>query len=291
MTQAYASQAPVLIAPDVDVTARIVQSGLLSGQYTQSTTIIVQASELVAYGPPAAHIGYNDQSLVLAASTAGSTNVQASVSQEAFLMAYATGVPGTSRLNAWTFILDGHRFWVLPLGPEGDWAYDTSTQEWCQLQTQGFEGLNFTSGTMWDLRIMGSDSLFPILLEMDPNQPLDDDFRAVEHIVTGGISTRGRHAIGVANFILTASVGDEASTAKPISLAFSDDNGRTFSPEFDIPLTDASTQTLIWNALGSFAAPGRIFRITDFAGPIRLDGADAVLTVGTGADSGVSDPE
>ncbi len=72
----------------------------------------------------------------------------------------------------------------------------------------------------------------------------------------------------------------------PISLAFSDDNGVTWSPEFDIPLTDASSQLLIWNALGSFAAPGRVFRITDFAGPVRLDGADVVLTQGSGSDSG-----
>jgi len=89
----------------------------------------------------------------------------------------------------------------------------------------------------------------------------------------------------VANFTVTASVGLE-SEDMDISLAYSDDNGMTWSQEFDIPLTDATTQSLIWNALGSFAAPGRVFRITDYSGPIRLDGADVVLTVGTGADSG-----
>jgi hypothetical protein len=201
-------------------------------------------------------------------------------------MAYFEGQPSVSRQTAWTFVLDGHRFYVLPLGEEGDWAYDTTTHEWCQLQTLGFDGLNFVHGVMWGIRIMGGDSLYPYLLELDPTQPLDEGWREVQHMVTGGIATRGRSVVGVANFTLTASVGDDAAIDQPISLAFSDDNGVTYSQEFDLPLTDMGSQLLIWNALGSFAAPGRVFRVTDQAGPIRLDGADVVLTIGNGADSG-----
>ena len=122
-------------------------------------------------------------------------------------------------------------------------------------------------------------------MELDPTQPFDDGWREIQRKVTGGIPSRARSAIGVANFTLTASVGDDSSVNQPISLAFSDDNGETWSEEFDIPLTDVSTQVLLWTALGSFSAPGRVFRITDTAGPVRLDGADAVLTIGNGASS------
>lgn len=209
----------------------------------------------------------------------------AAVTQVVTMAAYFEGQPAVARQSAWTFVMDGHRFYVLPLGEEGDWAYDTTTQEWCQLETLGFDGLNFTHGVMWGIRVMGGDSLNPLLLELDPTQPLDEAWREIQRIVTGGIATRGRSVVGVANFNVTASVGDDTSTDQPVSLAFSDDNGVTWSPEFDIPLTDKSTQLLIWNALGSFSAPGRIFRISDTAGPIRLDGADVVLTIGTGADS------
>ena len=202
------------------------------------------------------------------------------------MMAYGSGVPSTASQAAWTFIMDGHRFYVLPLGPEGDWAYDFTTKEWCQLQSQGLSGLNFTHGTMWGMRVMGGDALYTFLYELDPNQPLDEAWREVQHMVTGGIPTRTRSVIGVANFTLTASVGDDSSVEQPISLAFSDDNGKTWSKEINIPLTDMDGQKIIWNALGSFSAPGRVFRITDYSGPIRLDGADVVLTVGSGADSG-----
>lgn len=249
------------------------------------TPNLFQLAVLASYGPPQAKLGYESQAALLAAIAQGH-NVTTKISQVAMLVSYGTGVPNTASQAAWTFVLDGHRFYVLPLGPEGDWAYDTTTHEWCQLQSQGFPGINFTHGVMWGLRVIGGDALYTYLYELDPNQPLDESWREVQHMVTGGIATRTRSVIGVANFTLTASVGLDSEIDQSISLAFSDDNGATWSEEFDMPLTDVSSQMLVWNALGSFAAPGRVFRITDYSGPIRLDGADAVLTIGSGADSG-----
>lgn len=246
-----------------------------------------QLAVLAAFGPPEAKYGFTSQEVLKAAVAAEEGNVTTKITQGAVMVAYGTGVPFTSRSQAWTFVMDGHRFYVLPLGPEGDWAYDMTTHEWCELQTQGFPGMNFIHGTMWGLRVIGGDALYTYLYELDPNQPLDEQWREVKHMVTGGLATRTRNSIGVANFILTASVGDDSETDQSISLAFSDDNGVTWSEEFDLPLTDVGTQTLLWPALGSYSAPGRVFRITDFSGPIRLDGADAVLTEGNGADSGI----
>lgn len=240
---------------------------------------------IIAYAPPESKKAGVSQESATIAYSAGEHNVTTRVTQEAVLIAYATHQPAVSRQASWTFVMDGHRFYVLPLGPEGDWAYDTTTQEWCKLQTQGFDGLNFTHGVMWGLRVIGGDSLYTYLYELDPNQSLDEGWREIQRKVTGGIPTRSRAVIGVSNFTVTASVGDDSEADTPISLAFSDDNGFTWSEEFDIVLTDASTQTLIWTALGSFGAPGRVFRITDTAGPVRLDGADVVLTIGDGASN------
>lgn len=226
----------------------------------------------------------NDSTVLVQRNAGSGANVF--ISQLGVLIAYSPSQPPLTRQAAWSFVLDGHRFYVLPLGPEGDWVLDTTTKQWSQFQTQGFDGLNFTNGVMWGIRIMGGDALYSNLLEMKPDAVLDDEFRTVEHIVTGGIPTRSRNSIGVANFSLTASVGDDSSISMPISLAFSDDNGVSYSREFSIPLTDIGTQQLTWNALGSFSAPGRIFRVTDYSGPVRIDGADCVLNEGFGADSG-----
>ncbi|CAN5950626.1 unnamed protein product [Sphagnum jensenii] len=246
---------------DPDTSSSITPATIIGGAKVSTLGVYI------AYGPPEAHYAQLPQLGAIIAETAGNTNVTGRVSQAAALIAYATATPTSPRTNAWTFVLDGHRFYVLPLGLEGDWMYDTTTKEWSQIQTQGFSGLNFTHGVMWDQRIMGGDSLYPVLLEIDPNQGLDDGFRPVEHVVTGGLAMRGRNSVGVANFTLTASVADEQSAANSsMSLAFSDDNGVTYSEEFALPLTDMSSQQLIWNALGSFSAPGRVFRITDYSG-------------------------
>jgi hypothetical protein len=292
MSDAYsatASQLIVLAAEAKDSTPTKVSkiSAIAATEAVDTRPRVSDVLLLTAYGPPQTRHAYDSQQVVLAATAAQESNVTTQVSDAMLLVAYATAVPSSSAQAAWTFVMDGHRFYVLPLGPEGDWAYDFTTQEWCQLQTQGFPGMNFTHGVMWGLRVMGGDALYTYLYELDPTQPLDEQWREVEHMVTGGIPTRTRSMIGVANFTLTASVGDDSADDMSISLAFSDDNGVTWSQEFDLPLTDQSTQMLIWNALGSFAAPGRVFRITDYSGPIRLDGADAVLTIGTGADSGI----
>lgn len=239
---------------------------------------------LAAYGPVQTKFAYTTQDVLLAARAAAEGNVTTEISQAAMMVAYGSGTPGISRQAAWTFVLDGHRFYVLPLGPEGDWAYDFTTQEWCQLQSQGFPGMNFTHGVMWGLRVIGGDALYTYLYELDPNQGLDEQWREVQHMVTGGIATRARAAIGVANVTLTASVGLDQEDDQGISLAYSDDNGVSWSEEFTLPLTDVGTQTLLWPPLGSFSAPGRVFRFTDYSGPVRLDGADVVLTTGTGAD-------
>ncbi len=255
-----------------------------TGEHTTSRAS--QVMGLLAYGPPASQYAHDTQTLVLAAYSSGASNVTAHVTQTMSLVAYFEGQPTQPRQACWTYVLDGHRFYVLPLGPEGDWQYDTTTHEWSKLQTQGFDGLNFPHGTMWGIRIMGGDSLYTYLMELDPTQPFDEAWRPIVRKVTGGIPTRSRASIGVGNFILTASVGDDASVLHPISLAFSDDNGVTWSQEFQIPLTDASNQTLIWSALGSFSATGRVFRLTDEAGPVRYDGAEVVLNVSQGADAG-----
>src|SRR5579859_6496167 len=276
----FASQFAVLDAqatrPPPRVTQLAVMAACAPGDAAESR--VSQLPVLAAYAPPSSQQSRVSQEQLLVARSGGEANVTAEVSQAMMLIAYGTGVPNPSRSDSWTFVMDGHRFWVLPLGPEGDWAYDTITKQWCQLFTQGFDGLNFAHGVMWKQRIVGSDLLYPVLYEMAASNPDDDDFRPVMHVVTGGIATRSQNKIGVSNFRLTATAGVLRDASTDVNLTFSDDNGNTFSPAFTIPVTQgAFDQQLVWNALGSFSAPGRIFKISDAGGMLSIYGADAAL--------------
>ena len=142
----------------------------------QSSPLVYHLSVLNAFGPVQS-MGADVMMLNPIIASAGV--VATDVKQLEVLVAYGTAEPFDNRQSAWTFTLDGHKFYVLPLGPEGDWAFDTTTGTWCQLQTDGFYGLNFTRGVMWGLRIMGGDLLYPYLYEMDPNQHYDEDWRAI----------------------------------------------------------------------------------------------------------------
>jgi hypothetical protein len=43
-----------------------------------------------------------------------------------------------------------------------------------------------------------------------------------------------------------------------------------------LPIPEGNTtQEIAWLSLGSFAAPGRIFKVTDSGGFLRIEGADA----------------
>lgn len=232
---------------------------------------------LAAYAPPSPEFAWVTQDAMLAATSGGTHNVIAETSDVALLVAYKTGVQGATIQQTWTFVLDGHRFWVLPLGAEGTWAYDTITRQWCHLYTQGYSGLlNFSYGTMWNLRIVGTDILNNTLYELDPEQTLDEGWRPIQRVATGGLQVRSSQAIGCANFRLTAS--NEDITDSSVSLSFSDDNGVSWGKTYTqtLPAGLAGAQ-LLFSALGSFAAPGRIFQVADTGGRVRIDGADAAL--------------
>lgn len=255
------------------------QFGLLASTTPgEPAPLVSQVVMLAAYGPPETKFARVSQDQLLVARSAGETDVSPRVSQAQLLIAYGTGVPDSTRADSWTFVLDGHRFWVLPLGPEGDWAYDTVTKQWSQFITQGFDGLNFAHGVMWKLRIFGSDLLYPYLYELTADQADDEGFRPVEHVVTGGVATRAPDMIGVANFRLTGSTGKLSDATTSVNLTFSDDNGNSWVGPFTIDLAEGQTdQPLVWSGLGSFAAPGRIFQVSDAGGMLSLYGADAAL--------------
>lgn len=190
------------------------------------------------------------------------------------------GVPAESRRRAWSFALDGHVFYVLDLGQQGTFLYDDSTNQWSKFITQGHNGWNLTNGTMWGTqRIVGGDFISSSIWEMQPAAGMDNDTVDIIHVVTGGLTKRSRVYSSLEAVRLNCAFGQLADTVDAtVLLEFSDDQGQTFTAADILSLTQGDfTGEIAWRSLGSFAAPGRIFRITDVGAFLRIDGADGFV--------------
>lgn len=238
-----------------------------------------QVGAMVVYAPPSTKINRTSQLGALTPYEIG-IYVVPQTSQLGALIVYGTGIPNQSRSRAWTFTLDGHTFYVLNLGSQGTWLYDVITKQWCQFETDGYDQWNMINGTMWgNSQIVAGDSITDQVWSLDPSAVLDEAWRQIEHVVTGGLQTRNRVYHSVEALRLNASFGllDDVNGAA-ITLNYSDDQGTTWSPDLDISLTEGDyTGEIAWRSLGAFSAPGRIFRISDIGGLIRINGADVYV--------------
>jgi hypothetical protein len=209
------------------------------------------------------------------------------VSQFGALVVYGTGTLVDQRQRCWSFVLDGHWFYVLDLGAQGTFCYDLTTKQWSEFQTISHTGWNMRNGCSWDVtnRPVGADSTFPYVWELIPDNMLDEGFRELEHWVTGGVPTRSRTFHSVSALRISASSGYVMGNANDIpgpiyfEMQFSDDNGQTWntSPEPILLQEGVTTQDIAWRSLGAFMAPGRIFQIYDSGGLVRIDGADVYI--------------
>ena len=183
----------------------------------------------------------------------------------------------TAPANAWTFTLDGHVFYVLNLGDEGTFLYDITTKEWCVFKTTSTAPLwNMAVGTMWNSRVIAGDLSSNQVWELDPNATLDNATDEITRVVTGIITRRSRNFMSVGALRVACSNGAlSGSGDSSLDLIFSDDQGNTWSSTFSAPLTSGShSQEVAFLALGAFAAPGRVFQLSDTGGLVRISSAD-----------------
>lgn len=261
------------------VAGRASQTAALMVRAMQPPAVTSQAAAFVVYAPPQAKLTRTSQAAALVPYSIEEATVPRT-SQLAALIVYNVTTPTESRTRAWTFTLDGHTFYVLDLGDEGTFCFDVITMQWCRFITDGYTGWNMRNGTQWQQdRIVAGDTLNGIVWELDPDAVLDDGWRDIDHTVTAIISLRTRIAVGCDALRVQASTGQlDDVNGTTMTLTFSDDQGKTWSRDYVIDLSeDAFSSEIAWRSLGSFAAPGRVFQITDVGGTIRIDGADVFL--------------
>lgn len=239
----------------------------------------VRAAEfvvLVVTGMPPSRFTPATELVALAATQ--QDNVMVQVTEAALLVAYVTG--GTEKFNsrAWGFNSDQHQFYVMHLGVEGTFVYDVLSQEWAQWQTEGFVGWNAEHGVEWNNEVYFADVALPTLWRMDYTADIDEDFRTIRRVVTGGIPASARETLKTGMFTLSATIQgalvDDSSEAPQVTLSISDDGGKTFRSRETIEVDGNERQDITWKGLGMIKAPGRVFQVEDRGGFICIEGAE-----------------
>lgn len=265
----------------VAVGVRTGQAYALIAETDQGRAQIGDSFAMAVYAPPATKLVRVGQSFVLAPYKRGYEMVPR-ISQSFAEIVYRTGLPDARRSRCWWFTFDGHTMYVMDLGPEGTFVYDVTTKQWSQWYTEGFDRQwNMKAGTMWGaLRIVAGDAVSGEVWVVDPNNPMDEGWRIMRHVVTGGIVLRGRVYVGMSQLRLVGSAGSITSDTgtAPISMRFSDDMGKTWVGPFTVEVTEgAFSEETSWRSLGSFMEPGRVIEISDEGGSIRIDALDGTL--------------
>jgi hypothetical protein len=213
---------------------------------------------------------------------------------QAGTMVVARGRVSDPYLRAWTFWMDNHWYYVLRLptpSPSGTTLiYDTFAEQWYIWGSDVVESWRLAHGTNW----LGSGALMGVygsnavgvddgngsLYFLNPDSPTDDDAivgpetqRTFLREITGQVSVRGDNYVRCYGVDLMGSIGDNEMDLTDVTLLTSDDAGHTYDDQGVRVINALDYETRVqWNTgLGSFTAPGRLFKITDEGVLQRID--------------------
>lgn len=216
-----------------------------------------------------------------------------------YVLAAVRGRVANPQVRAWTFTLDGHDFYVLPLGDGETLVYDTHAGQWSRWASEGLERWRAIHGINWQgavnyaasygSNILVGDDTLGVLWLLDPTQGYDEDPRDgpdslsyFKRHVTGQAVTRKTNAVPCFEVFLTGSFGSPALTGQGITLYTSDDAGHNYTDHGTLTVTaDEWTPRMVWSSLGQITAPGRLFRLEDYGAVVRIDALD--MSDGTAA--------
>lgn len=263
--------------PDPEKSVSVTQAPVLTAAVFGASPVLTQAPVLVAVRPPSSRGVRITQSPVLAVTNYdGNTDVR--ITQAVMLIGYKTGIPGQTRQRAWTFDFDGHSFYVLDLSEEGTWVLDLTTGEWSKFDTPGFGIWNMINGFAWESNrmVVAGSAIDAVVNKLDPASHLDDGWRPVQYRVSGAIPSRSRNGIPHNALRLALSAGYTVDAEPIMTMKFSDDNGGTWSQDYDFPVYQGQySQRIEWTSLGLISNPGRLFELSDAGGLIRIDSLEA----------------
>lgn len=241
-----------------------------------SSVVTAETTLVATLAPPDAPQVVVTEAQILATTLSEQNSVWGG--ETVILAAYATGPRADYKQRAWHFTFDGHPFYVLTLGTLGTYVYDISTQQWAQFSTVGYGVWNMEYGVEWDGGVVAGDNTLPNIWRLNPDSFIDDDFRPMTRVATGGVQRNARETLRTGSYNLSVALQDP-STVSAITLRISDDEGKTYFNQGTISITNAN-QEIAWRSLGLVRYPGRVFRVEDTDGGVRIDGSQLITNEG-----------
>ena len=209
---------------------------------------------------------------------------------QAWVTVVARGRIDDPQVRAWTFTLDGHDFYVLRLGNIETLVYDFATEQWYVYGSHAsniwrpYTGINWQGGNVvsapFGSNVIVGDDGNGALYFLDPEGSFDDDAllgadtpREFDREVYGQVATRSFDSIPCYGVQLMGSIGEMAEASlTTVTLYTSDDQGHTYDSQGTVTVPNAGYDIRVeWWSLGSFSAPGRLFKITDTGTLHRID--------------------
>ena len=219
--------------------------------------------------------------------TAGETRETKSSQQ--FVQVVVRGRIDDPKVRVWTYTLDGHDFYVMRLGNLETLVYDVSTGQWSvwaggQDETwKAYTGQNWIgSGPLayaYGSNVVVGDDGNGSIYFLDPTQYVDDASATgssqvtFERILQGQLTKRGYDNTKVFAVELLGSIGKMSNPdLTNVTLYYSDDRGQTYTSAGTITVANNETDKRVdWRSLGSFSAPGRLFKLVDDGALQRID--------------------
>ena len=207
------------------------------------------------------------------------------------VLAVITGKIDNPKLQAWTYTLDGHDFYILKLGTSGKTlVFDLSTKQWAwwsstdDVRWRPSTGMNWRSADSisvnYGSNVITGDDSSGTLWVLDPEQGYDDKIEKTDtsptkfpRVATGQLAISARKTVPIYSIDLSASFGYPSLTDNIVTLEYSDDQGNTYVVA-DQPMVSAEgnyNQEFTWRSLGQVASPGRLIRVTDDGAFARID--------------------
>lgn len=191
-------------------------------------------------------------------------------------------VTGDVQIRTWTGTLDGHDFYVLRLGTQDTLVYDTYSKQWYDWESADQPIWSVNAGYNWlgsrgkgyESSIVVGDDETGQLYFLDPTQAYDEGNDDLSHyferVAMAQTLMQGRKTAPC--HVIYLNGDNEATTARPVKLETSDDNGKTFFDHGDITAEIGNyEQEFSWRSLGLIRCPGRLFKITDDGAFTRID--------------------